>query len=32
VYKIPLDEAIAELDRTDPTFIEEVRERLALLK
>jgi ankyrin repeat protein len=28
MYISPLDEAIAELERTDPTFIEEVRKRL----
>jgi hypothetical protein len=30
--KIPLDEALTELGRADPTFNEEVRKRLARVK
>jgi ankyrin repeat protein len=31
-YRIPLDEALTELGRTDPTFNDEVRRRLAPVK
>ena len=32
MYRIPLDEALSEVGRTDPTFNEEVRNRLAPVK
>jgi ankyrin repeat protein len=32
MYTSPLDEAIEELERTDPTFIEEIRKHLAPVK
>ena len=32
MHRIPLDEALTELGRTDPTFNEEVRNRLARIK